>query len=159
MFLFVRYIITDLIVLYIGIDLVLTYSKVEFHQPTRKIRNGRISWILLGVMSTFIGLIRGIAFLVASIGVWSNQNTVSFSLPIIRSTEFVSTYGYGIFALTMLFVVFISPETLVMTRSQLLNVEKLYDIVAQLNKDQAEARHDKWTFPSSIDQVIDYCSS
>lgn len=146
-----RFFFTDIIIFFIGYEIIKTYTSLKIIHKTKKTILGIRLWLSMGVIALLIGIIRGIAFSVAIIDHIVNMSQVSLNSEYITTTDLISTMGYGLYGVFMVLSIFYAPEVLIVTKSQLIRAARLYDALLELDVDQ-----DKPFLKSSLDFLKEY---
>ena len=155
--LYIRYLLSDILISYMGLEVVLTQRKIDIPHPTRKIKMGQIAWVLLGTMATLLGILRSTIFTYLSLDTLFNSTSVSIENSLILKSSLFVTLTYGLFGFIMLLIVFYIPESLVASKHQLMIVYELYKLIETENSKKRTSELQFHYF--SVDYVKDYLES
>ncbi|MCE7734668.1 MAG: hypothetical protein GPJ54_07320 [Candidatus Heimdallarchaeota archaeon] len=158
---FLRHIVVDVLIIIIGIEFFIAYIDVEIIHKTKKILIGRYAWIVASIVLIITGLIRTIAFTSVYFEMIGSQDNISVDVwlqnDIILRTDVAISLLFATLAFVFVTTVFITPELLLMSKYQIFNSLKLYNIIEGLSTNYGEIP-DKSGF-SSIDStqtIINY---
>lgn len=158
---FLRHIMVDVLIIIIGIEFFIAYIDVEIIHKTTKILIGRYVWICVSILLVLIGLIRTVAFTSVFIEMIRSQDNISADIWLqndtILRTDVTISLLFAALAFVFVTTVFITPELLLMSKYQIFNSLKLYNIIQRINTNDEEIP-DKTAFGSidSTQTIINY---